>query len=70
MEFFGQWSGGRNEDGRLDGGYENVPTRDIHMTQVCPHTHTQQQQQEVLVCVCVQCRLVSRSTGWMLSRAT
>lgn len=39
MEFFGQWSGGRNEDGRLDGGYENVPTRDIHMTQVGLQEH-------------------------------
>lgn len=34
MENFGRWSGGRNEDKRLAGGYENVPTVDIHMTQV------------------------------------
>ena len=34
MEHFGKWSGGTNEDKRLDGGYENVPTRDIHMNQV------------------------------------
>ncbi|XP_013392391.1 procollagen-lysine,2-oxoglutarate 5-dioxygenase 1 isoform X2 [Lingula anatina] len=34
MEGFGQWSNGKNEDSRLDGGYENVPTRDIHMNQV------------------------------------
>ncbi|CAH2272451.1 procollagen-lysine,2-oxoglutarate 5-dioxygenase 3 [Pelobates cultripes] len=34
MENFGQWSGGRNEDQRLAGGYENVPTVDIHMTQI------------------------------------
>ena len=35
MEHFGKWSSGSNEDERLDGGYENVPTRDIHMNQVC-----------------------------------
>ncbi|KAH7693858.1 Procollagen-lysine,2-oxoglutarate 5-dioxygenase precursor [Aphelenchoides avenae] len=34
MENFGQWSDGTNFDRRLDGGYENVPTRDIHMNQV------------------------------------
>lgn len=34
MENFGQWSSGKNEDDRLAGGYENVPTRDIHMNQV------------------------------------
>lgn len=34
MEHFGKWSTGNNEDKRLDGGYENVPTRDIHMNQV------------------------------------
>ncbi|KAG0432622.1 hypothetical protein HPB47_020672 [Ixodes persulcatus] len=34
MENFGQWSSGKNEDERLAGGYENVPTRDIHMNQV------------------------------------
>ena len=34
MEHFGEWSSGKNEDERLDGGYENVPTRDIHMNQV------------------------------------
>ncbi|XP_055335239.1 procollagen-lysine,2-oxoglutarate 5-dioxygenase 1-like [Paramacrobiotus metropolitanus] len=34
MENFGQWSSGNNEDKRLQGGYENVPTRDIHMNQV------------------------------------
>ena len=34
MEHYGKWSSGRNEDERLDGGYENVPTRDIHMNQV------------------------------------
>uniref|UniRef100_F6R0G9 procollagen-lysine 5-dioxygenase n=2 Tax=Ornithorhynchus anatinus TaxID=9258 RepID=F6R0G9_ORNAN len=34
MENFGQWSGGRHEDTRLAGGYENVPTVDIHMNQV------------------------------------
>ncbi|KAK2583075.1 hypothetical protein KPH14_009107 [Odynerus spinipes] len=34
VEAFGQWSDGTNHDPRLSGGYENVPTRDIHMTQV------------------------------------
>ena len=36
MENFGQWSPGKdvNKDPRLDGGYENVPTRDIHLKQV------------------------------------
>ena len=35
-EHFGQWSNGKNEDKRLQGGYENVPTVDIHMNQVWP----------------------------------
>ncbi|XP_065349170.1 multifunctional procollagen lysine hydroxylase and glycosyltransferase LH3 isoform X2 [Cloeon dipterum] len=34
MENFGQWSEGKNSDPRIKGGYENVPTRDIHMRQV------------------------------------
>ncbi|XP_076236667.1 procollagen lysyl hydroxylase [Calliopsis andreniformis] len=34
MEAFGKWSDGSNNDPRLTGGYENVPTRDIHMNQV------------------------------------
>uniref|UniRef100_A0A914QQ26 procollagen-lysine 5-dioxygenase n=1 Tax=Panagrolaimus davidi TaxID=227884 RepID=A0A914QQ26_9BILA len=34
MEKFGTWSDGTNFDRRLEGGYENVPTRDIHMNQV------------------------------------
>ncbi|PRD31997.1 UNVERIFIED_CONTAM: Procollagen-lysine,2-oxoglutarate 5-dioxygenase 1 [Trichonephila clavipes] len=34
MENFGRWSDGTNQDPRLAGGYENVPTRDIHMNQV------------------------------------
>ncbi|XP_062904877.1 multifunctional procollagen lysine hydroxylase and glycosyltransferase LH3-like [Mobula hypostoma] len=34
MEHYGQWSGGKHEDSRLSGGYENVPTVDIHMKQV------------------------------------
>ncbi|VDP10604.1 unnamed protein product [Soboliphyme baturini] len=34
MENFGKWSGGKNQDERLAGGYENVPTRDIHLNQV------------------------------------
>ncbi|XP_064461104.1 procollagen-lysine,2-oxoglutarate 5-dioxygenase 1-like isoform X2 [Ornithodoros turicata] len=39
MENFGQWSSGNNEDERLAGGYENVPTRDIHMNQVGLEQH-------------------------------
>ncbi|KAI4877448.1 hypothetical protein NFI96_034587 [Prochilodus magdalenae] len=34
MENFGQWSGGGNVDKRIQGGYENVPTIDIHMNQI------------------------------------
>uniref|UniRef100_A0A1B6LRI1 procollagen-lysine 5-dioxygenase n=1 Tax=Graphocephala atropunctata TaxID=36148 RepID=A0A1B6LRI1_9HEMI len=34
VETFGKWSNGTNTDNRLTGGYENVPTRDIHMNQV------------------------------------
>ncbi|XP_076598177.1 procollagen-lysine,2-oxoglutarate 5-dioxygenase 1 isoform X2 [Chaetodon auriga] len=34
MEHFGQWSGGANHDARIQGGYENVPTIDIHMNQI------------------------------------
>ncbi|KAL7632452.1 UNVERIFIED_CONTAM: hypothetical protein RMT77_017228 [Armadillidium vulgare] len=34
MENFGDWSGGKNDDPRLNGGYENVPTDDIHMNQI------------------------------------
>uniref|UniRef100_A0AAQ4QYL9 procollagen-lysine 5-dioxygenase n=1 Tax=Gasterosteus aculeatus aculeatus TaxID=481459 RepID=A0AAQ4QYL9_GASAC len=34
MEHNGQWSGGSHKDERLAGGYENVPTVDIHMTQI------------------------------------
>lgn len=32
-EDFGQWSGGAYQDKRLKGGYEPVPTRDIHFNQ-------------------------------------
>lgn len=39
MENFGQWSDGGNKDPRLAGGYENVPTRDIHMNQVGMEQH-------------------------------
>ncbi|XP_067005007.1 procollagen-lysine,2-oxoglutarate 5-dioxygenase isoform X2 [Anabrus simplex] len=39
MEAFGQWSDGSNKDPRLIGGYENVPTRDIHMNQVGLEPH-------------------------------
>ncbi|TGZ56001.1 hypothetical protein CRM22_010249 [Opisthorchis felineus] len=34
VEEFGLWSDGTNVDPRLEGGYENVPTRDIHMRQI------------------------------------
>ncbi|XP_017472673.1 PREDICTED: procollagen-lysine,2-oxoglutarate 5-dioxygenase 1 [Rhagoletis zephyria] len=34
VENFGKWSDGSNKDSRLEGGYEAVPTRDIHMKQV------------------------------------
>lgn len=34
MENFGQWSGGGSVDTRIQGGYENVPTIDIHMNQI------------------------------------
>uniref|UniRef100_A0A8C6L5H1 Procollagen-lysine,2-oxoglutarate 5-dioxygenase 1 n=1 Tax=Nothobranchius furzeri TaxID=105023 RepID=A0A8C6L5H1_NOTFU len=34
MEHFGKWSGGGNVDTRIQGGYENVPTIDIHMNQI------------------------------------
>uniref|UniRef100_A0A8C6SRI5 procollagen-lysine 5-dioxygenase n=1 Tax=Neogobius melanostomus TaxID=47308 RepID=A0A8C6SRI5_9GOBI len=34
MEHFGSWSGGRHEDKRISGGYETVPTDDIHMKQI------------------------------------
>lgn len=34
MNDYGKWSNGKNEDERISGGYENVPTRDIHMNQV------------------------------------
>ncbi|CAL8312658.1 unnamed protein product [Merluccius merluccius] len=34
MENFGSWSGGRHEDKRITGGYETVPTDDIHMKQI------------------------------------
>ncbi|KAK6634906.1 hypothetical protein RUM44_000153 [Polyplax serrata] len=33
-ETYGKWSDGSNKDQRLEGGYENVPTRDIHMKQI------------------------------------
>lgn len=34
MEHFGKWSGGATTDNRIQGGYENVPTIDIHMNQI------------------------------------
>ncbi|CAJ0957643.1 unnamed protein product, partial [Mesorhabditis belari] len=39
METFGQWSDGSHSDNRLTGGYENVPTRDIHMNQIGYERH-------------------------------
>ncbi|XP_065313263.1 procollagen-lysine,2-oxoglutarate 5-dioxygenase-like [Gordionus sp. m RMFG-2023] len=39
MENLGDWSGGRHEDQRLAGGYENVPTDDIHMRQIGLERH-------------------------------
>lgn len=37
MEKFGRWSNGNNDDPRIEGGYESVPTRDIHLKQVGLH---------------------------------
>ncbi|KAM4533418.1 procollagen-lysine,2-oxoglutarate 5-dioxygenase 2 isoform 2-T2 [Odontesthes bonariensis] len=34
MEHHGSWSGGKHEDKRISGGYETVPTDDIHMKQI------------------------------------
>ncbi|XP_073481994.1 procollagen-lysine,2-oxoglutarate 5-dioxygenase 2 isoform X1 [Aquarana catesbeiana] len=34
MEHYGQWSGSKSTDTRIAGGYENVPTDDIHMSQI------------------------------------
>ncbi|CAG5117998.1 unnamed protein product, partial [Candidula unifasciata] len=39
FEHFGKWSSGKNEDPRLAGGYENVPTVDIHMNQIGLERH-------------------------------
>ncbi|XP_066581047.1 procollagen-lysine,2-oxoglutarate 5-dioxygenase [Prorops nasuta] len=39
VETFGKWSDGSNYDPRLADGYENVPTRDIHMSQVNYEKH-------------------------------
>lgn len=39
MERYGKWSEGKNRDERLQGGYENVPTRDIHMNQIGYEQH-------------------------------
>ena len=33
-EKYGDWSSGGNTDKRINGGYENVPTRDIHLKQI------------------------------------
>ncbi|VDM96070.1 unnamed protein product [Thelazia callipaeda] len=38
-ENFGKWSSGKHEDERLISGYENVPTRDIHMKQIDLERH-------------------------------
>ncbi|CAG0914279.1 unnamed protein product [Notodromas monacha] len=37
LESYGKWSDGSNSDERLPGGYENVPTIDIHMRQIDFH---------------------------------
>merc|ERR1712066_779559 len=34
MEAHGEWSGATHADKRISGGYENVPTDDIHMNQL------------------------------------
>lgn len=34
VENYGKWSDGSSNDERLKGGYEAVPTRDIHLNQV------------------------------------
>ena len=34
VESYGIWSDGGNEDGRVEGGYQAVPTIDIHMNQI------------------------------------
>lgn len=34
IETYGKWSDGSNKDDRISGGYEAVPTRDVHMNQV------------------------------------
>lgn len=39
MEGYGKWSSGSHEDERLSTGYENVPTRDIHLWQVGLKSH-------------------------------
>nr|QBK89144.1 MAG: 2OG-Fe(II) oxygenase [Mimivirus LCMiAC02] len=33
-DIYGNWSDGENADKRLGGGYENIPTRDIHLKQM------------------------------------
>ncbi|XP_028394041.1 multifunctional procollagen lysine hydroxylase and glycosyltransferase LH3-like [Dendronephthya gigantea] len=38
-EHFGGWSGGGHKDNRIAGGYENVPTVDIHMKQIAFEAH-------------------------------
>jgi hypothetical protein len=34
MNEFGKWSNGDHQDNRIAGGYENVPTQDIHLWQI------------------------------------
>ncbi|XP_066923036.1 procollagen-lysine,2-oxoglutarate 5-dioxygenase 1-like [Clytia hemisphaerica] len=38
-EAFGKWSDGKKKDKRVAGGYENVPTVDIHMNQIGYEKH-------------------------------
>ncbi|XP_030842805.1 procollagen-lysine,2-oxoglutarate 5-dioxygenase 1 isoform X1 [Strongylocentrotus purpuratus] len=52
MEHFGEWSGGGNQDKRLNGGYENVPTRDIHMNQIGFEQHWLYFLREYVVPIC------------------
>ncbi|XP_029435184.1 procollagen-lysine,2-oxoglutarate 5-dioxygenase 1 isoform X2 [Rhinatrema bivittatum] len=49
MEHFGQWSSGGNMDSRLQGGYENIPTIDIHMNQIGYEREWQKFLQEYIV---------------------
>lgn len=57
-----EWSGGKNSDARVPGGYENVPTDDTHMTQIgyqdegkldlCPRSAYQGKMKVSTACAC------------------